>query len=96
MTPSLHTPFFAQKTRAKEKKKVKSIVQSLPFLLLLLSLHNRSNTGTTRRDATLIQQPRRTQGTISKTPKLRDTKTARARQIASAERDSVNATISHP
>jgi hypothetical protein len=26
MTPSLHTPFFTQKTRAKEKKKVKSIV----------------------------------------------------------------------
>jgi hypothetical protein len=45
-------PFFAQKTRAKEKKKVKSTVQSLPFLLLLLSLHNRSNsnnTGATRR-----------------------------------------------
>ncbi len=52
MTPSLHTPFFAQKTSAKEKKKVKSTVQSLPFLLLLLSLHNRSNnsnTGATRR-----------------------------------------------
>jgi hypothetical protein len=47
MTPSLHTPFFAQKTRAKEKKKVKSTVQSLPFLLLLLSLHNRSNSSNT-------------------------------------------------
>ncbi len=47
MTPSLHTPFFAKKTRAKEKKKVKSTVQSLPFLLLLLSLHNRSNSSNT-------------------------------------------------
>jgi hypothetical protein len=53
MTPSLHTPFFAQRTRAKEKKKErKSSVQSLPFLLLLLSLHNRSNsTIQERRDA---------------------------------------------
>jgi hypothetical protein len=52
MTPSLHTPFFAQNTRAKEKKEKISGVQSLPFLLLLLSLHNRSNsskTGATRR-----------------------------------------------
>jgi hypothetical protein len=52
MTPSFHTLFFAQKTRAKEKKKVKNTVQSLPFLLLLLSRHNRSNnrnTGATQR-----------------------------------------------
>ncbi len=86
-----------KKTRAKErKKKQKSSVRSLPFLLLLLSLHNRSNSSKDRSDATLIRQPRRTQGTISKTPKLHDTKTARARQTAGAERDSVNATNSHP
>jgi hypothetical protein len=93
MMPSLHTPFFAQKTPAKEKKRSKP---SFSFALAVAFPSQPQQQQRDRSDATLIRQPRRTQGTISKTPKLDDTKTARARQTARAEHDSVNATISHP
>jgi hypothetical protein len=80
--------------RKKKKKKEQRSKPSFSFALAFPSQPQQQQQD--RSTATLIRQPRRTQGTISKTPKLHDTKTARARQTAGAERDSVNATISHP